>query len=364
MNYYPFHIGDFRSGTVHMSRLARWIYRDMMDVYYDSEKPLTLDFEALCDQIGVESAEERTVVQKLLRFKFAQTEDGYRHDICDAVIAEYRVKAETAKSNGKLAAAARYKGGEYMAAPGSLYAVRINPDWVKVGISANMRSRLNQLRSKYGKQVAMIHQVPVSHMGNAEAELLQIYEETRSGEEVPVPVASEHQLKSHMDQIGVAYTVASVSHSGSHTNQEPITNNHIKTSSSEQSPDKQAGADLDASKVEKKPKHTPEDEACAQWVFDRIRKSNPDHKPPNIGSWAGDVRLMRERDGRTHREICELFGWAQDDDFWRSNILSPAKLREKWDQLTIKRGTPQKGQKHGNFASQDYRAGIAPDGSF
>jgi hypothetical protein len=47
---------------------------------------------------------------------------------------------------------------------------------------------------------------------------------------------------------------------------------------------------------------------------------------------------MRERDNRTHREMCELFQWAMNDSFWRSNILSPAKLRAKWDQLSIKRG--------------------------
>ncbi|TFW15947.1 hypothetical protein [Duganella callida] len=109
---------------------------------------------------------------------------------------------------------------------------------------------------------------------------------------------------------------------------------------------------------------TPEDETCARWLFGRILASNPEHKPPNFSTWADEVRLMRERDGRTHRAICELFDWAQGDSFWRANVLSPAKLREKWDQLTIKRGTPQKGQKHDNFATQDYRAGVAPDGSF
>jgi hypothetical protein len=112
------------------------------------------------------------------------------------------------------------------------------------------------------------------------------------------------------------------------------------------------------------PKYTPEDEACAQWLFDRIRKTNPDHKPPKLATWANDVRLMRESDKRTHREICELFGWAQDDSFWRANILSPSKLRSKWDQLNIRRGAPQKGQQHDNFSAQDYRAGVRPDGSF
>ena len=102
MNYYPFHIGDFRSGTVNMSRQARWIYRDMMDVYYDVEAPLPLDIDVLCDALGVEAADERAIVERLLRFKFLKTDAGYRHDVCEQVIADYQVKAETAKANGKL----------------------------------------------------------------------------------------------------------------------------------------------------------------------------------------------------------------------------------------------------------------------
>lgn len=368
MNYYPFHIGDFRSGTVNMSRQARWIYRDMMDIYYDAEAPLSLDIDVLCDALGVEAADERAIVERLLRFKFIKTDDGYRHEVCEQVIADYQAKAETAKANGKKSAATRYQNGQYMPGEGVMYAVRVSPATVKVGVTANMKSRLHQLRSKYGKQAFVLHQVAVACMGDAEADLLAEYADVRSGEEFPVEVAQEPLLISAMDRIRVAYQVASPSHAGSpnrsHTNQEPITNNHIKTFSSEQSPDKQAEAEATGGKAEKRPKHTPEDEACAQWLFDRIRKSNPDHKPPNISAWAGDVRLMRERDSRMHRDICELFGWAQEDAFWRANILSPAKLREKWDQLTIKRGTPQKGQKHVNFATQDYRAGVGADGSF
>lgn len=85
-----------------MSRQSRWIYRDMMDVYYDAELPLSLDIDALCDSLGVESMDDRTIVERLLRFKFIKTDEGYRHDICEKVIAEYRAKAKTAQTNGKL----------------------------------------------------------------------------------------------------------------------------------------------------------------------------------------------------------------------------------------------------------------------
>ena len=111
MNYYPFHIGDFRSGTVNMSRQSRWIYRDLLDVYYDTEGPLTSDFEALCDSVGVESEEERRIVERLLRFKFAKCELGYRNEVCDRVIAEYQLKAETAKANGKRGGRPRKQSG-------------------------------------------------------------------------------------------------------------------------------------------------------------------------------------------------------------------------------------------------------------
>jgi uncharacterized protein YdaU (DUF1376 family) len=101
MNYYPHHIGDFRSGTVNMSRQSRWIYRDMMDVYYDTEKPLPEDLDVLCDMIGVETDEERRIVERLLRFKFTKSEDGYRHERCETEIAAYHHKAAQARANGK-----------------------------------------------------------------------------------------------------------------------------------------------------------------------------------------------------------------------------------------------------------------------
>ncbi|WP_343499229.1 YdaU family protein [Achromobacter denitrificans] len=101
MNYYPHHIGDFRSGTVNMSRQSRWIYRDMMDVYYDTEKPLPDDLDVLCDMIGVETDEERRIVERLLRFKFTKTEDGYRHERCETEIAAYHHKAAQARANGR-----------------------------------------------------------------------------------------------------------------------------------------------------------------------------------------------------------------------------------------------------------------------
>lgn len=93
-------------------------------------------------------------------------------------------------------------------------------------------------------------------------------------------------------------------------------------------------------------KFSDDDMKLAKWIFEKIQNLKPNSDPnakPKGGfeKWANDIRLMRECDGRTHREICELFQWANLDGFWKTNILSPAKLREKWDQLDIKRNNPK-----------------------
>ena len=76
----------------------------------------------------------------------------------------------------------------------------------------------------------------------------------------------------------------------------------------------------------------------AKSIFNLIRNINPNHKEPKFDVWANDVRLMREQDNRSHHDILALFKYANSDDFWKSNILSPKKLRDKWDVLTIKKG--------------------------
>lgn len=71
-------------------------------------------------------------------------------------------------------------------------------------------------------------------------------------------------------------------------------------------------------------------------LYQNILANNPDYKKPNLQGWANDVRLMMERDNRTEEQIIYLMDWCQNDSFWKSNILSVSKLREKFDQLVIR----------------------------
>ncbi|HCL6889358.1 TPA: replication protein [Citrobacter freundii] len=80
-----------------------------------------------------------------------------------------------------------------------------------------------------------------------------------------------------------------------------------------------------------------EDLRCAEWLFDVVQSISSSARKPNYAAWANDIRLMRERDQRTHKEIAKLFKWACEDKFWKGNVLCPSTLREKWTQLDIKR---------------------------
>lgn len=91
---------------------------------------------------------------------------------------------------------------------------------------------------------------------------------------------------------------------------------------------------------------TQEDLTCAEWIWGKIirlyeQAAESDGelvrpKEPNWASWANEVRLMCTQDNRNHRQICELYGRVNRDPFWCKNILSPSKLREKWDELSLK----------------------------
>lgn len=74
----------------------------------------------------------------------------------------------------------------------------------------------------------------------------------------------------------------------------------------------------------------------ADYLFQAIKGNNPEAKQPNMQTWSNDIRLMIERDKRTPTQIRNMIDWCQSDSFWMTNILSPKKLREKYDQMKVK----------------------------
>jgi uncharacterized protein YdaU (DUF1376 family) len=345
VNHYPHHIGDFRSGTVNMTRVERWIYRDLLDVYYDKEQPLPLDLEVVCREVGVRSDEERGIVADILKYKFVRTDAGYEHERCESVIADYRLKADIAKENGKKGAASRYKNDEYMPTEGTLYAVRFSPEGIKIGVTSNMKSRLNQLRGKYGKHAFVVHQVTVAHMGDAEAEVLAAYERTRSGEEIPVAEGDESPLVSLMDRLRFANS-SSVGRmpvaSASPTNQEPITNNQTTTKpKNTRAPRFDAQAHLVSLGVDPK--------VARDWL--RIRKEK--RLAPTETAFEAVVDEAKKAAISMNDALlaCCKRGWGGFEAKWLS--AKPLSLVPT-----------SKQSRHSGFDNIDYHEGVNNDGSF
>jgi len=105
MYYYQFHIGDYRSATLHLSNEEDLAYRRLLDMYYDTEKPIPLDVSWVSKRIKIPPM----VVRDVLNDMFKQTEDGFIHSRCDKEIAVYKGFSDA----GKRGAAKRWgKGGD------------------------------------------------------------------------------------------------------------------------------------------------------------------------------------------------------------------------------------------------------------
>ena len=101
MHYYPKNIGDYRRDTMNLSLLEHGVYMTLIDHYVLNEEPFPLDHLDVCWSIGARTDNEKTAVCLILSKFFIKTDKGYTHKRCDEEIAQYRLRADTARENGK-----------------------------------------------------------------------------------------------------------------------------------------------------------------------------------------------------------------------------------------------------------------------
>ena len=63
--------------------------------------------------------------------------------------------------------------------------------------------------------------------------------------------------------------------------------------------------------------------------------ANGGKAPARNGKNRDAMRLLLDKDGRSVEQVETAIRWCQADEFWRANILSASKLREKYDQLRL-----------------------------
>jgi hypothetical protein len=100
----------------------------------------------------------------------------------------------------------------------------------------------------------------------------------------------------------------------------------------------------DAQPIATAPKENPKEASpsanrLAALLSAEIHRNKADYRitPAQLRNWAKTADLMLRRDERAEEQIANLIRWVQRDQFWHKNILSMDKLREKFDQLEMKR---------------------------
>jgi hypothetical protein len=100
----------------------------------------------------------------------------------------------------------------------------------------------------------------------------------------------------------------------------------------------------------------------ASELKDYILQNNPSARvPDNLNTWAKTFDLMIRVDKRTVEDIRSVMQYSQTNSFWIPNILSAAKLREKYDTLKMqkdripqKSGQPNKVVDAQKFGQREY----------
>lgn len=81
-------------------------------------------------------------------------------------------------------------------------------------------------------------------------------------------------------------------------------------------------------------------------LADRIVANGSKRPTITKTGWLDPARLLIDLDDRTEEQVHKAIDWSQQDEFWRSNILSVKKLRAQYDQLRLAAQ-----RKNGNGAS-------------
>jgi hypothetical protein len=122
----------------------------------------------------------------------------------------------------------------------------------------------------------------------------------------------------------------SAHHSRPLYNNKDITTNKDKTNVEPGAPSGPPGT------TKKKYDPTSKEYNLAKHLHDLIKTNNPNFKKPDLHTWALHIDYMIRIDKRNPDEIMDVTTWAQNDDFWQTNILSTKKLRKQYDQLLMK----------------------------
>ncbi len=101
MHHYPFHVGDYIRATAHLDIVEDCVYRRLIDLYMETEKPIPNETQQVIRRLRLGSS--GLILETILREFFTLEADNCWHNSrCDSEIREFSRLAEVSRINGKL----------------------------------------------------------------------------------------------------------------------------------------------------------------------------------------------------------------------------------------------------------------------
>ncbi|MBT2735166.1 replication protein [Bacillus sp. ISL-7] len=172
--------------------------------------------------------------------------------------------------------------------------------------------------------------VSVVGVGSRRGRVLSFNKNYEEWQERPTNVV--HQPSSHNSSTLSSTTCSTISSHSCGTKKEKIKENNKKNTR------QQKTYDEDSSYFK-----------MALYFFDKVsdvaEEAGVQHllKKVKLQKWADDFRKLVELDGVTDKkQILAVMDWVTQDDFWKTNVLSAKKFRDKFGELAIKMKNSQK----------------------
>ena len=99
MHYYQFNIGDFIKDSAHLSLEEEAIYRRLIDHYYTTEKPISLDISVVSRAIRARGSE--SLIELILNEFFIKTEKGFKQKRIEKELKKFKDKSKMAKASAQ-----------------------------------------------------------------------------------------------------------------------------------------------------------------------------------------------------------------------------------------------------------------------
>lgn len=167
MHFYNFNINDFNASTRHLSHVERALYRDLIDMYYATEKPITADVVKLERLLLVKTDDDKQALQNVLADFFVikklkgDAEACYHNTRIDRELKNYKHR-QTSSNTVKQTSNEHQTQDDRQTAYKNKVAFLVKSLKDK-GIKANARMKIGDLQTLFDmhcKQTSNEHQTP------------------------------------------------------------------------------------------------------------------------------------------------------------------------------------------------------------